>query len=146
MNLAILSAPRVSARRIYIENVYPSVDAGRYAVKRIVGEPVEIWADIFRDGHALLAADLVWGREGTDQTQRVAMRLDNNDRWSATFVPPAPGRYHYSIEAWSDVFGTWRRDVIAKQKAGIDTSLETEEGRQMLADLQQAKGCVGPSI
>jgi starch synthase (maltosyl-transferring) len=28
--------------RLYIEDVYPSVDAGRFAVKRIVGEPIEV--------------------------------------------------------------------------------------------------------
>src|SRR4029077_293479 len=71
-----------SAPRIYIETVYPSVDGGRFAIKRIVGEPVDVWADIFRDGHALLAADLIWRKEGAQQWQRVAMRLDSNDRWT----------------------------------------------------------------
>ena len=43
--------------RIYIEDIYPLVDGGRFAVKRIVDEPVNVWADIFRDGHAVLAAE-----------------------------------------------------------------------------------------
>src|SRR5438552_18755787 len=98
------------------------------------------------DGHAMLASDLVCRRANTEKTQRVPMRLEGNDRWTGTFVPPTPGRYQYSIEAWSDVFGTWRRDVVAKQKAGVDISLEIEEGRQMLANLGQAKSCVGPSL
>ena len=32
-------------------------------------------------------------------------------------MPPEPGRYAYSIEAWTDVFGTWRRDYLLKQAA-----------------------------
>src|SRR5207253_2137441 len=44
--------------RIVIEAVYPEIDAGRYPAKRVVGEEVEIWVDIFRDGHDKLAAAL----------------------------------------------------------------------------------------
>jgi len=39
--------------RFLIEDVYPSVDCGCFRVKRIAGEPVEVWADILRDGHEL---------------------------------------------------------------------------------------------
>ena len=132
VNITILSIDDLAAERIYIEDVYPSVDGGRFAVKRIAGEAVDLWADIFRDGHALLAADLIWKAEGNNLWQHVPMRLDTNDRWTATFVPPRPGRYEYAIEAWTDVFGTWRRDFLAKEKAGRDVSLELEEGRQVL--------------
>jgi hypothetical protein len=41
--------------RIHIEEVYPS-GRRRHPVKRIVGEPFEVWADIFRDGHDKLRA------------------------------------------------------------------------------------------
>src|SRR5262249_160441 len=37
------------------------------------------------------------------------------------------------------VVGTWRRDLIAKQKAGADVSLELEEGRRLLAGLPEAR-------
>src|SRR5262245_41901623 len=30
--------------RVYIEDIYPAVDAGRFAVKGIAGEPIEVWA------------------------------------------------------------------------------------------------------
>src|SRR5258707_3735943 len=56
-----------SGRRIYIEDVYPLVDAGRFPVKRIIGEPVDVWADILRDGHAVLAAELLWRPEASDK-------------------------------------------------------------------------------
>jgi starch synthase (maltosyl-transferring) len=31
-------------------------------VKRIAGERVEVWADIYRDGHDVMTAALVWRR------------------------------------------------------------------------------------
>src|SRR4029079_13658736 len=44
--------------RVQIENVYPELDGGRFPVKRVVGDTVEVWADIFRDGHDKIAAVL----------------------------------------------------------------------------------------
>jgi len=47
-----------SGRPFLIEDIYPIVDGGRYPVKRVAGEPIEVWADIFRDGHDVIAAAL----------------------------------------------------------------------------------------
>src|SRR5215510_10399121 len=126
----------LSRHRIYIEGVYPLVDGGRFPVKRVVGEEVEVWADIFRDGHAVLAAELLWRREGADKWSRVPMALHQNDRWTASFAPTVVGRYVYAIEAWTDAFATWRRDFLAKRAAGMDVALEIEEGRRLLAALK----------
>jgi starch synthase (maltosyl-transferring) len=125
-----------SDQRITIEDIYPAVDAGRFPVKRIAGEPVEVWADIFRDGHAVLAADLIWRVRGRNGWARAPMRLHENDRWTAAFTPPQPGRYVYAIEAWTDLFGTWRRDFRAKRDAGQDVRLEIEEGRALLGQIK----------
>ena len=64
------------------------------------------------------------------------MRLHENDRWTATFTPTSVGRYRYAIEAWTDAFGTWRRDLLAKRRAGLDVKLEIAEGRNLLAALK----------
>jgi starch synthase (maltosyl-transferring) len=122
--------------RIYIEDIYPAVDAGRFAVKRIAGEPIDVWADILRDGHAVLAADLIWRPQDVRTWSHVPLRLHENDRWTATFTPPQPGRYLYAIEAWTDLFGTWRKEYLAKRQAGQDVRLELEEGRVLLARLK----------
>src|ERR687892_424171 len=42
--------------RIRINYPAPTVDGGRYAVKRCVGDSVTVSADIFRDGHEILRA------------------------------------------------------------------------------------------
>jgi starch synthase (maltosyl-transferring) len=50
---AVVPATR---RTVIIENVEPAVDGGRYAVKREVGDRMEVSADIFREGNEVLAA------------------------------------------------------------------------------------------
>ena len=47
---------RLAAERVVIETVWPEIDGGRHPVKRVVGDIVEVWADIFCDGHEVLAA------------------------------------------------------------------------------------------
>ena len=43
--------PREGRTRVVIEDVRPSVDGGRFAVKRVVGESVVVECDAFADGH-----------------------------------------------------------------------------------------------
>src|SRR6185369_12421641 len=116
----------------HIEDVFPSIDGGRFPVKRIVGERVDVWADIYRDGHDVAAAALVWRMEQERDWRREPMIHHSNDRWGGSFVPDQPGRYVYAIEAWTDEFATWRRGFELKQKAGADVTLDAIEGAGML--------------
>ncbi|HEY1335019.1 MAG TPA: maltotransferase domain-containing protein, partial [Myxococcaceae bacterium] len=50
------------AASMVIEAVTPELDGGRSAVKRIAGEPLHVEADIFKEGHDVLAA-VVWWRQ-----------------------------------------------------------------------------------
>ncbi|MDD2852725.1 MAG: DUF3416 domain-containing protein [Desulfuromonadaceae bacterium] len=49
--------------RAVIENVTPSVDGGRFAAKRILGDQIVVEADCFNDGHDMLACLLLWRNE-----------------------------------------------------------------------------------
>src|ERR1700740_2367921 len=73
-----------------IEDVYPLIDGGRFPVKRIVGERVEVWADIYRDGHDVVTAARVWRREHDRAWHRAPMTHSSNDRWGGSFVPDQP--------------------------------------------------------
>src|SRR5215813_10252667 len=73
--------------RFRIEDIYPCVDCGRYPVKRIAGETVDVWADIFREGHDVLAATLLWRGETGSDWHHEPMRLFGNDRWHGQFKP-----------------------------------------------------------
>ncbi|KJC49677.1 alpha-1,4-glucan:maltose-1-phosphate maltosyltransferase [Bradyrhizobium sp. LTSP885] len=116
----------------HISDVYPSVDGGRFAVKRIAGEPVEVWADIYRDGQDVIAAALVWRHDAGGEWQRTPMTLHSNDRWGGVFVPDQPGRYVYAIEAWTDEFASWRQRFEQQQATRSDLTLDAIEGAGML--------------
>lgn len=121
--------------RFRIEDIYPCVDGGRYPVKRIAGESVEIWADIFREGHDVLAAALIWRNETWPDWQRAPLTLHSNDRWRGHFSPPEPGWYLFAIEAWTDQYATWRKEFLLKQEAGQDMTLVAREGHELILEL-----------
>jgi starch synthase (maltosyl-transferring) len=121
-------------QRFFIEDVYPSVDGGRFAVKRIAGERIDVWADILREGHDIIAATLRWRREDDDNWASEPMQAHSNDRYFGFFVPEIPGRYHYAIEAWTDLFSTWRRDAITTLEKGGDIASVTQDGLALLRD------------
>ena len=125
-----------SGGTFHIEDVYPLIDGGRFPVKRIAGEPVEVWADIYRDGHDVMAAALAWRLEQEREWRHTPMTHHGNDRWVGTFTPDQPGRYVYAIEAWTDEFATWKHGFELKQKAGADISLDAIEGAGMLTKAQ----------
>jgi starch synthase (maltosyl-transferring) len=136
VNKTTQTVESAAAGAFHIEDVYPRIDGGRFAVKRIVGERVEVWADIYRDGHDVMAASLVWRHERDREWRREPMTAHGNDRWGGSFVPDTPGHYVYAIEAWTDEFATWRHGFELKQKAGVDLTLDAIEGAGMLTKAQ----------
>ncbi len=118
--------------RVVIENIYPELNCGRYPVKRLVGDKVEIWADIFCDGHDALGAAVKYRHEKEKEWRRAPMRFFDNDRWVGAFELTQAGRYLFTIEAWIDMFESWRRNFHKKREAGQDTSLEIREGCEIL--------------
>ncbi len=124
--------PRVSSGTFHIEDIYPSIDCGRFPVKRVAGEAIDVWADVYRDGHDIVAAELIWRLEGETEWAREPMTHHGNDRWTGTFQPIKPGRYVYGIEAWTDEFATWRHGAILKKNAGQDIALDALEGAAMI--------------
>ena len=121
--------------RFRFEDIYPCLDGGRYPVKRIAGDVIDVWADIFRDGHDEIRARLRWRRDDSAEWKSEPMEFVSNDRWHGYFQPAEPGWYVFAIEAWSDPFATWRKSFILKQKAGQDVALETQEGIELAREL-----------
>jgi len=170
--------PRVSSpipgiddgrRRVQIERVRPAVDDGRFSIKRVVGEPVEVTADVYADGHDVLggvlryrplAADSGGGAsapadpgaavrragEGpaAPRWREVPLRPLGNDLWTASFTPDAIGRWAYDVEAWVDAFGTWRHRFEKKVDARQDLELELRAGAELLR--QAARRARNPAI
>jgi starch synthase (maltosyl-transferring) len=117
-----------------IENISPSVDCGRYAVKRESGDLFEVFADIFKDGHDRISADLLLRKRGSDSWNRAPMHFVDNDRWKGVIQLGGPGPYEYSIEAVPDAWSTWLRDTSKKADAGLDIGLELRDAEVLLRD------------
>jgi starch synthase (maltosyl-transferring) len=119
--------------RIQIQYPAPSVDDGRYAAKRCVGDTVHVEADVFRDGHDLLRVVVRYRAPGQDSWEEAEMhRIDAHlagVRWAGEFVVDRIGQWQYTVEAWTDVFGTWRDELDRKVTAGQhDLAGEMSEG------------------
>src|SRR5919107_3862158 len=130
-------AERQPPPRIQIEHPSPLVDCGRYPAKRTVGDVVLVAADIFRDGHDVLRAVVRWRGPGeTDWSEAPMLHVDKAHagvRWEGSFPVDRPGRWTYTIEAWTDAFASWRDELDRKVAAGQeDLSGELSEGVLLL--------------
>ena len=119
-----------------IEAVVPEVDAGRFPAKRAVGETVTVEADIFADGHDVLAAVLRYRHlpmAGEEPAwTEVPMGPLVNDRWRGEFPVTELGRYRFTLEGWIDHFETWTRQLSKRLQANQDVTVELEVGARML--------------
>ncbi len=115
-------------------DVAPVVDLGRYPAKAVVGEPFEITALVFREGHDGLNADVVL--TGPDGKRRPWVRMSKDptepDLWRATVSADEPGAWTFEVEGWSDPVATWRHNAGIKIPAGIDVELMFAEGVLLL--------------
>src|SRR5438067_11312785 len=64
-----------------IENLQPLIDGGRYPVERVTGEDLIVEADIFKEGHDVVAAALKWRMAVEPRWHETPMKLIVNDRW-----------------------------------------------------------------
>jgi starch synthase (maltosyl-transferring) len=134
--------------RIVIDDVRPRTPSGVFPPKAVVREAVRVSADVFRDGHDLLAGRVRWRPTGAPPSdgpgavaaghggwQEAPLVDVGNDRWEAVLRPELVGPHEFVVEAWTDRFATWRRDVRAKVGAAQDVGVELEEGALLLAEL-----------
>jgi starch synthase (maltosyl-transferring) len=140
----LAAAPRPddvrARRRVVVERVWPEIDGGRFPIKRTSGEQVTVSADVFADGHDVLAGVVKYRRvppgrsSSADQPQwlEVPLVLRDNDRWDATFTVTELGEYEYTIEAWVDRFASLLKALVAKADAGQDVSSELLEGAEII--------------
>jgi starch synthase (maltosyl-transferring) len=136
-------ASKPPPERIVIQYPTPSVDDGRYPAKRVVGDTVIVEADIFRDGHDILRAVIRYKPPQARNWREAEMVHTDAHlggvRWAGSFDVDEKGRWEYTVEAWTDVFGTWRdeleRKVTAKQH---DLAGEISEGVQLLKSAAEA--------
>lgn len=126
--------PLDGRRRVVIEAVEPSVDGGRFPIKRIVGDRLEISADVFADGHDVVLAALRSRYAPDGAWLETPMQPLGNDRWRAELTLDRVGRCEYTIVGWVDAFESWRRDLAKRREAGQDLRSELQIGAALVAD------------
>ena len=119
--------------RVIIEAVTPEIDGGEYPIQRVVGETVVVEADIFADGHDVVAANLLVRGPGERNWRVVPLGPPVNDRWRGQFTVSALGEYRYTLEGWIDPFATWRNAMKKRIDAGQDVHVELMAGGILVA-------------
>lgn len=116
-----------------IENFHPALGAPGYLIKRVAGEPLDVFADVFTDGHVILCAVLKWRIMGGTRWFESVMRPLENDRWQGQCSFSSCGRWEYAIEAWADEWLTWKKHFKAKFDANDpELGIEAREGAKLL--------------
>ncbi len=124
--------PEERRNRVIIEGVTPEIDAGRFPIKRIIGEETVVEADILADGHDALSGVLLYRKEGEERWTEVPMEPLGNDRWRSSFSVHELGLYHYTVRGWVDHFKTWSRDLAKRVQAGQDVSVDLLIGAELV--------------
>ncbi len=138
-----MSLPQNRPPRIQIEKVSPEIDCGRYPVKRSLGDEVEVWATIFRDGHEALGAAVLYRSPGSAAWRETPMRFEGNDRFVGSFHVDTCGRWEFTVQAWVDRFESFREEVRRKVEGGqTDLASELEEGAALFKVLTLDVGTV----
>ena len=119
-------------QRVVIENIRPRSDAGRFAIKRVVGDAVTIEVDAFADGHDHIVVLLLHRKKNAEAWVETPMESIFNDRYRASLVVEELGRYQYTIEAWVDRFHTWRYDLTKRAAAGQDVAIDLLIGAELV--------------
>ena len=126
--------------RPVIDAVYPTVDGGRFAVKRVHGERMVVEADCFTDGHDALRVMLLWREARASAWNETEMAHIGNDRWRAAFIVETPGNYRYSVTAWVDHFLSWRNEFARREEAE-DILIAAQTGAGLIEETaMRAKG------
>ena len=137
----LATTPRTPPPRIQIHDTRPTVEDGRWPVKRSLGDPVAVECDIVRDGHEHLRAVVRHRAPGASAFAEVEMEPISIDRWRAEFGTTALGIHVFQVEAWVDVFASWRSE-LERKVAGGQHELDSElaEGAALLEGASGLRG------
>ena len=122
--------------RAVVEGISPSVDMGRFAAKRVLGDAVVVEADCFADGHDVVAAVVRYRHDDEADWREAPMTPIGNDRYRGSFTASALGRYRYTVTAWVDPFLSWRHDFARRVEAD-DLRIAAQVGAELIDEAAQ---------
>jgi starch synthase (maltosyl-transferring) len=120
-----------------VGEVRPCVEGGRWPIKRVVGEAVDVEVDLVADGHDILGGRLLHRRSGEAQWQAEPLTALHNDTYRARFQVESLGVYEYTVEAWVDELASWRHALQRKIDGGehADVTIHLRQGAGLLQDV-----------
>jgi starch synthase (maltosyl-transferring) len=119
--------------RLPILHVKPTVDQGRWPAKAFAGEVVDFEANVFREGHDALAAEVaLTSPAGKTSLHRMHAGSPGTDTWHVKIRLTEVGSYRFKIQAFADNFETWHHNTEVKLNAGVDQDLMMLEGIKLL--------------
>jgi starch synthase (maltosyl-transferring) len=120
--------PKTRAR-IQIQQVSPMIDCRRFPAKRSLGDEIDVWANVFVDGHDVLRAVVRSKAPRSRRWSEEPMEPVGNDRWHGVFEVTECGRWQYTVTAWIDRWASWQWELKRKIEAGQkDLASELLEG------------------
>jgi len=129
-------------KRVIIENVKPEINHGRFPIKRVVNDKIEVEADIFCDGHDSIRAELLYKHAGHKDWEIEEMEHLVNDRWRGSFKTEKEGDYIYTIRSWVDKTKTWYKDIVKKINAEVDIKSDIAVGIQLIEKIKSNYGTI----
>ncbi len=121
--------------RVIIENVQPQLDAGAFAIKRIVGQKVTVTADVFPDGHDVIQCRVLYKHQSDKKWSEVRMQPTQNDEWTAEFTVEKQGTYTYYVQAWVDYALNWQHGTERKIQDHQHVKSELLEGAEYVEQI-----------
>src|SRR5207247_10102869 len=98
-----------------------------------VGDRVEVYATVFKDGHDTLGGAVRVRGPGDARWREEPLVPLGNDRWAGTFAVNRPGRWQFAVAASTDRIATWQDALRRKSDAGQqDLAGELSEGALLL--------------
>ncbi len=128
-------------QRVIIHSVTPEIEGGRYPVKRVVGERVEVKCVAFGDGHDHIRVAIRYKHLDAADWATAWMTELGNDRYVGSFDVTERGHYKYELEGWVDQLIHWHAGFVKKADAGQEMSVELKIGAHWLE--QAAKDADG---
>jgi len=116
--------------RTVVEPIAPLVDGGAFPAKASIGEPIDIVADVFAEGHDIVVAEAAV--VATDQTtEHIELVAGHNDRWHGRWTPRHLGSASIQVIGAVDPWATWLDDA-RRWTDGQDLAVHREIGARLL--------------
>ena len=84
--MAIMAIIPTRKDNLVIENIRPSIEGGRFMLKREPGDTVTLTADIFRHSHEKYDAAIFYRHDSKKKWEMAPMHFVDNDQWEGSFT------------------------------------------------------------